>query len=371
MKKIETLSKSAFADYSKYALENQPLRVQATFSEFEPISETTLKYKNKQINVTENAFDNYREFLKIPKGFLNRFEEDLGNENKMILIKTLKEHNNRIKNLKATFIFNQKNMDLLGILPPAKNPISNKYFVDSASYLINKNNLSITDYYVTGDGDISIQVIKPDNLIDFTDIDANETFFSGLHFSNTFKRGYEIESFMLRLACINGLILRKFNGFEHTITLKEIDEKSIHKFSLDFDDLKYNKFLPPCFRKRIQRAINTKSSINEMLTAISEIKKLNKIFDINMINEYMSIQHTFDKFNENGIDLIKNTEFNNKTLRSGISVWDTVNGMTYFASHEFKGININDWDRRTLKIKAGELLLKKSFDTENQLNQLF
>jgi 3-deoxy-D-manno-octulosonic acid (KDO) 8-phosphate synthase len=55
-----------------------------------------------------------------------------------------------------------------------------------------------------------------------------------------------------------------------------------------------------------------------------------------------------------------------KNAKTGTSVYELIQGITHFASHD-NGFKVNDYDRRVLQVNAANLLTKKSFDMANQV----
>jgi hypothetical protein len=55
-----------------------------------------------------------------------------------------------------------------------------------------------------------------------------------------------------------------------------------------------------------------------------------------------------------------------QNAKSGLSVWEVVNGMTNFASNDER-YALNDHKTGNLMVTAGNLLMKKNFDTEGFL----
>ena len=52
-----------------------------------------------------------------------------------------------------------------------------------------------------------------------------------------------------------------------------------------------------------------------------------------------------------------------QNAKSGLSIWEVVNGITNFASNDDK-YDIDDHKKSNLMVSAGNLLMKSNFDTE-------
>ena len=64
-----------------------------------------------------------------------------------------------------------------------------------------------------------------------------------------------------------------------------------------------------------------------------------------------------------GIDTVTMSKEQKKNAKTGTSVWDLLNGLTHFSTHD-NGFAISDDSRRRLQVQAGGLLVKE-FDMSN------
>ena len=53
-----------------------------------------------------------------------------------------------------------------------------------------------------------------------------------------------------------------------------------------------------------------------------------------------------------------------KNAKTALSVWDVINGVTDFASHNY-GYEMKDNSAANLQMQAGSMLCKDSYDTSN------
>jgi hypothetical protein len=81
-------------------------------------------------------------------------------------------------------------------------------------------------------------------------------------------------------------------------------------------------------------------------------------------------KRSYNKIHSAGIDSVKLNDAQKKNLRTGVSVWDVINGVTDFASHNYGFEKKANADRH-MQMAAGDLLTR-TFDTANLiLNQPF
>jgi len=58
-----------------------------------------------------------------------------------------------------------------------------------------------------------------------------------------------------------------------------------------------------------------------------------------------------------------------KNAKTGTPIWDVINGLTHFSTHD-NGFRIDDYDRRRVQMEAGRMLTKE-FDMANIVKSPF
>ena len=69
-------------------------------------------------------------------------------------------------------------------------------------------------------------------------------------------------------------------------------------------------------------------------------------------------------FAAKGADTLNWNTAQEKNAITNISVWDVINGVTDFASHDY-GFGVSADSKLNLQVKAGSMLSAKSYDTQN------
>ena len=115
----------------------------------------------------------------------------------------------------------------------------------------------------------------------------------------------------------------------------------------------------------IKKANNTDASLAELQQAASSILSTDKEIEYDYIQKYIPINRAFKAYSDLGADPNTFTRPQMKNAKSGMSVWDVVNGITNFASNDtrFNGNKMGD-----LMVTAGNILCKKQYDTEGVLD---
>ncbi len=82
------------------------------------------------------------------------------------------------------------------------------------------------------------------------------------------------------------------------------------------------------------------------------------------VEEFINHKQTFRDYLNLGVDIEKISVAKKRNAKSGISMWNVINGVTDFASHNY-GYNVNNSVQ--LQIEAGNMLCK-NFDISNTLD---
>ena len=126
-------------------------------------------------------------------------------------------------------------------------------------------------------------------------------------------------------------------------------------------------FQPVGLADNIKKANSTDASLAQMQRAASSILSLDKAVDYEYVQKYIPVERAFKAYSQLGADPNTFTKAQMKNAKSGMSVWDLVNGMTNFASNDTK-FNINEGKMGNLMVTAGNILCKKQYDTEGVLD---
>ncbi len=96
---------------------------------------------------------------------------------------------------------------------------------------------------------------------------------------------------------------------------------------------------------------------HESLTAYSGV-------DTGALEQWIPYVTTNERFIGAKMDPLLYSDEQKKRAKTGTSIWDIINGMTHFASHD-NGMRLKDESRRRLQKEAGLLLTKKVYDMQN------
>jgi len=363
MQSLTTLSQSAFDVKKAEAINNQLMRKEITLSEFNVIDNNHIDVDGVKIEVTDKAFGKLLGRLRIPKAFAKRFSDGFGNDGLRQLITMMKSAKSNRNEQTVTLLVDPNSRKITDILPAGYASISQESFIDFASRYIDQYNLGVTHMGSSQYGGTQINCVAPQGMFNVPGM-TNEVFNTGVTFRNTPTRGLEVSPYLERLICANGMTS---TAFAENYGLHNLNDKNINEFNEHMIRMAATNFQPVGLADNIKKANSTDASLAEMQRAASSILSLDKAVDYDYVQKYIPVERAFKAYSQLGADPNTFTKAQMKNAKSGMSVWDLVNGMTNFASNDTK-FNINEGKMGNLMVTAGNILCKKQYDTEGVLD---
>ena len=363
MQSLTTLSQSAFDVKKAEAINNQLMRKEITLSEFNVIDNNHIDVDGVKIEVTDKAFGKLLGRLRIPKAFAKRFSDGFGNDGLRQLITMMKSAKSSRNEQTVTLLVDPNSRKITDILPAGYASISQESFIDFASRYIDQYNLGVTHMGSSQYGGTQINCVAPQGMFNVPGM-TNEVFNTGVTFRNTPTRGLEVSPYLERLICANGMTS---TAFAENYGLHNLNDKNINEFNEHMIRMASTNFQPVGLADNIKKANNTDASLAEIQRAASSILSLDKNIDYNYIQKYIPVDRAMKAYSDLGADPNTFTKAQMKNAKSGMSVWDVVNGMTNFASNDTK-YNVNEGKMGNLMVTAGNILCKKQYDTEGYLD---
>ena len=363
MQSLTTLSQSAFDVKKAEAINNQLMRKEITLSELNVIDNNHIDVDGVKIEVTDKAFGKLLGRLRIPKAFAKRFSDGFGNDGLRQLITMMKSAKSNRNEQTVTLLVDPNSRKITDILPAGYASISQESFIDFASRYIDQYNLGVTHMGSSQYGGTQINCVAPQGMFNVPGM-TNEVFNTGVTFRNTPTRGLEVSPYLERLICANGMTS---TAFAENYGLHNLNDKNINEFNEHMIRMASTNFQPVGLADNIKKANNTDASLAEMQRAASSILSLDKKVDYEYVQKYIPVERAFKAYSQLGADPNTFTKAQMKNAKSGMSVWDLVNGMTNFASNDTK-FGINEGKMGNLMVTAGNILCKKQYDTEGVLD---
>jgi len=359
MKELTTLSPTAFAIRKDEAIRNEVMRKEISLSEFNVIDNTHIEVDGVKIELTAFAFKRLLGRLRIPTAFAKRFETGFGSDGLQQLVQMMKTMKSSKNDQTVTLLVDPREKKVTNILPAGYASISNEAFIDFAEGYINQYGLEVKDFGSDPNGGATINCVSPNSVFSVPGM-SDEVFNTGVTFRNTPTRGLEVSPYLNRLVCSNGM---SSTAFSETYGLHELTDKSINEFNEHMIQMASTGFQPVGLADKIKSANDTDASIAEVQRAMSAMLSTDKKIDFEYMQRYLPINRVMKAYSDIGAEPSTFTTKQLQNAKSGLSIWEVVNGITNFASNDQK-YNIDDHKTGNLMVSAGNLLMKKNFDTE-------
>jgi len=359
MKELTTLSPTAFQARKAEAVRNEVMRKEISLSEFNVIDNTHIEVDGVKIELTQFAFKRLLGRLRIPTAFAKRFELGFGSDGLKQLVQMMKTMKSSKNDQTVTLLVDPRAKKVTNILPAGYASISNEAFIDFAEGYINQYGLEVKDFGSDPSGGATINCVSPNSVFSVPGM-SDEVFNTGVTFRNTPTRGLEVSPYLNRLVCSNGM---SSTSFSETYGLHELTDKSIREFNDHMISMASTGFQPVGLADKIKSANDTDASIAEVQRAMSAMLSTDKKIDFDYMQRYLPINRVMKAYSDIGAEPSTFTTKQLQNAKSGLSIWEVVNGITNFASNDEK-YNIDDHKTGNLMVSAGNLLMKKNFDTE-------
>lgn len=359
MKELTTLSPTAFQARKAEAVRNEVMRKEISLSEFNVIDNTHIEVDGVKIELTPFAFKRLLGRLRIPTAFAKRFSDGFGTDGLQQLVQMMKTMKSSKNDQTVTLLVDPREKKITNILPAGYASISNEAFIDFAEGYINQYGLEVKDFGSDPNGGATINCVSPNSIFTVPGM-SDEVFNTGVTFRNTPTRGLEVSPYLNRLVCSNGMTS---TSFSETYGLHELTDKSISEFNDHMIQMASTGFQPVGLADKIKMANNTDASIAEVQRAMSTMLTADKKIDFEYMQRYLPINRVMKAYSDIGAEPSTFTTKQLQNAKSGLSIWEVVNGITNFASNDTR-YNIDDHKTSNLMVSAGNLLMKKNFDTE-------
>jgi len=326
------------------------------------------------VAVSDNFFYKLASMLKLNKSFTSEFMKNSDDKIAIHLINALKDYRGANGKGEVMLIANPSTKLIVDICAPKNfRRISNDTVFDISERLLNDNEgLTIETVDVNPfNGNVSVNLLSQ-NEVGFAQAGKDEFFKFGFSIVQTSRDTY-VESYNQRLVCENGLRLSLGQGaiggsrdlnFAESFKLGGTSAEEIKIFLNKIGDMEKAGFVPSAFGSTLQRATDTKASLLEVEHAmrltqsmISEIDPdLKKIYTSSIGDQYFpGYNRTMQRITQKGVDPIKLGEKQKSFVKTGMSIWDVVNSLTFLGSNN-SGFDLQN--KGELKQEAGSLFAK-------------
>jgi hypothetical protein len=342
------------------------------------ISKGTINVGGQPVAVGNGFFQKMAGMLKVNRSLTNEMIKNEDGKIATSLINGLKAYRSAKGSNEIMLIANPNTREVIDICDPKRfRRLTNESVFDVTSKIMNDNpNLSIET--IDFDPHTGKSVI---NLLN-----AEEVGFPGAGKDEFFKFGFSIvqnskdtfvEMYNQRLVCSNGLRVSLGQGaiganrdiqFEERFRLNGTGAEDIRIFLGQIEAMKKAGFIPVGFQSALNSAVNTKASLLEVESAMIGAQRLVREDDptlkkafIDSLNRnyFQGYSETMSRIVRKGQDPMQLNDKQKSFIRTGQSIWDVVNSMTFLGSNN-SGLQLDN--KHQLKEDAGRLFGKGTKD---------
>jgi len=346
-----------YAGTKAKAIKNQPLIVKMPLSSFELGRNRTIKIDGKIMPTTDRAYDKFlTRILGVSPGFTDNFRNNTDAKTEVSMLQVLKSGIAAKRHTKVNIIADPAKLVINTFSTEDEPVISNEKFFDLFEMIMNRyNDLKLMDMYVDGTGALALNARGTEEVV--LSRRSNDEFLGGFNFANKPGEYASIGEQLLRIICKNGMVNR--SRMISSLLLTN-DKDQVDKLFEHLDMLQSKKFISPAFQFQYERVDNTTASVSELNTAMKMMKSHSKI-DESTARGLLGYSDVSKYLANRAIDMESLSGGQMKNCPTNLKVWDIVNVLTHFGSHDL-GFNVN---AQEMQRAAGKFFNKKQFDEKN------
>ncbi len=358
---------SKYLDFKSQALSSKLIKHEVPLCTVEILSEDKIKLAGTIVPITKEAFLNLIKILGLTNIFLSKFQNATNEKAKAELIKIMQTAAcSDEKKSMVTLVLNQETKNIVAVV--TKNSVgltTNSFFKLFEDVMNNHKNMEIKNMSVRGNT-VEISVVNKDWEFNIGGL-KDEYFHTGLVFIQT-PNETVICPFNERLTCTNGMVVQTKGS---SIILKHSDATSVNGFISHITNIKGLSFFEQEFKIRVMKMINTVASYAEMKMVYDNLKyhiDTEDPFVKAKVMQFVDVDYVWKQYMNQKFDLLKADKDLLKKVKTHMSVWELVNGLTDLSSHaEQHNIRFKyegDYSVFQLQKLAGELVMKDPLDLE-------
>lgn len=359
MSEVSTLSQQVFDSRKASAIQIQPVRKTVPLGQIEIVNPGLIRMDGNPIPMDRKAFSQLARILGVPVQFQGRVDKFFGESTTSQIVNKMKSALVKQGMSTITMIANPRQKQIVGFLRKESQYISNSTFFGVAEDIISDHNLLVRDFSIDPDnGGITLNCFNPQAGFQVGDF-KDEYFQGGITLTNSIDKGIIVSPYLNRLVCLNGMI---GEGFGEVYKIGGIGPRHMEELRSHLGALAKRQYKPFSFEERVKKAMNTKCSFAE-LEAAAQLIITNSGAKKEEIASWNPIHATEAKFMEHGIFPTAMNEDKKKNAKTGTTIWDMVNGLTNFATHD-NVFKVSEDSRRLIQREAGAII-SGTYDMEN------
>jgi len=347
------IAQKSYELFKEDALRKQPIRKRVQLSELKIISLDSIEYAGILLGIRRSALKDLISLIGFSVKGQTLLQNNTGEEASIKILNSLKNLIARAKNEVEITVTPDRIITQIRNNKDSSSISANAFF-ETAERLINVHDLDLTGMnFNESNGNINIQTISPNGDFQVGNFDE-EQFKAGINISKS-QGGIQANPYLNRLICSNGMVTTQF---EEGFSLKSTDTKEWEQFYIHMTSLQKNGWAPAKFSQKVLEAKETAASYAELERGTHLILGSSNCKEDDLEMFFKGRKRTNIEFARNGIDLDKLNPKQKQNLRTSLSVWDVINGITDFASHNYGYEKKKNSDGH-LQVSAGYMLCKE------------
>jgi hypothetical protein len=358
------ITSTQFNDFKQDALRNQPLRKEIALADIRFVTMDAIEYAGLNFGLARPALKDLMRILGVNINIEERLSQSIGEDGARNFLNGLRSALSNSAGSIILLVTPDRIVQRITKGGRETSLFTGQTFFDTVDRFMNTNTgMEIKDMNFNREtGGISLSASSPNSEFGIGNFN-DEVFHGGLNLSIT-ADGIKAAPYLHRLVCTNGMVTR---SFEESFNLNRNTTESWTNFWQNLERIEKGGFKPVAFTNKVLNARETTASFAEMERSMNLILGNSKC-DLDNLQQFINYKPTFNRLHSAGIDTLKLTPGQKRNLRTGLSMWDCINGVTDFASHNYGFEKSANCDRH-LQLQAGDILTK-DFDTQNLiLNQ--
>lgn len=325
------------------------------------ISNGEIRVEGQAIPVTPKFFNRLGQAVNIQSGLLNRMGKNSDREVQTKLLQAVKGYSETRDGSKEFLLVGNAEQRRVGDIVKADryNRLSNETLFNTAETILNTvPDLHIESIDRGGNGGVSINLVHGQQQ-GFERIGADEVFRFGVSLVNG-ENSSRVDDFFLRLSCANGAVSRSLNtAFEFGK-----GQDAFRELINSMNGWAKVGFVPRTFKERLETATTTFASYAEIERAISvvtgQIKEQDPEFKVRLEQAVKGTHfHEYDQTTKrilmSGHNPVTLSDAQKKFIKTGSTVWDLVNELTWLGSHQS---TFEFENNKRFKVEGGNLFAK-------------
>lgn len=354
------ITQTQYNDFKQNALANQPLRKTVSLTDLRFVTMDCIEFSGLKLGLSREALKNLLKIVGISLSGVEDLNASVGEEGAQKMLNAIKNAIGSNNKTQVTLVVSPDRIITRIAKENQSSLISADTYFETFDRLANQHDLKVHNMsFNKENGNIYINALANRNGEFQVGNMKDEIFKTGMAFSRTMD-GLLAEPYLDRMVCTNGMVTR---AFDESFRLHNMTPKSWQDFYEHMERIEKAGFVPEKFAAKVIDASNTPASLLELERGLQLIKNHSNVEDEDLEMFFRGTKKTYTALHSYGIDTERLHNGQKANVRTALSVWDVINGVTDFASHNY-GFEKKPNADRLMQVQAGDMLTK-TFDTSN------